>query len=356
MTVSFYYADRVCTLPGAVKEKLKEADAERCKVLLCLALHPEYQNDVQSHLEEAAAASGLTAEQIAGGIDYWVSQGILREDKTPHSRPEDTHAAQTKDAAKSAAPGGAERGKAAAAQKKKPHSELPGYADGEIAALMEEHVELRPLAEECQRLLGKILSSYELGILVGLYDALSLSPAYILSLAAYCQKRGKTSMRYIERTALGLIDEGIDTVEALEQRIAEWDRTHDLTYRVRRLFGLGERALTAKEKKYVETWANEWGIPFEMIEYAYELTVNYTSKASIPYAATIMKSWRDAGITTVEQARAAEEKFQQQSKNAAGSAAQSVPKKTPGKDKAPRRMGDFDVEEFLQLAMKRSFR
>ena len=82
--------------------------------------------------------------------------------------------------------------------------------------------DLYELQRECEKLLGKTLSTYEIGNLTSLCTGDGLSPQYILLLTAHlCESRSSVKISTITRTADGLLKKGIDTLEELERYIEE---------------------------------------------------------------------------------------------------------------------------------------
>ena len=84
-----------------------------------------------------------------------------------------------------------------------------------------------------------------------MYDHLGLGGEYIVTLFSYLSGKGKNSLRYIERTAVNLFDEGVDTVDALNAYIKRKDEFEDNVGKIRSLIGAGQRELTAKEEEEV---------------------------------------------------------------------------------------------------------
>ena len=107
-------------------------------------------------------------------------------------------------------------------------------------------------------------------------------------------------MRFIEKRAIDLYDKGIKTIGALEEYLGEEDKRYDMEHIVRKLFGLGERAFTAKEKTYIKDWTSKWHVSEEMIGRAYEETVSKTQTPTLAYCNAILKSWHEAGIVSGE--------------------------------------------------------
>ena len=107
-------------------------------------------------------------------------------------------------------------------------------------------------------------------------------------------------MQYIFKTAISLYEQGIDTYEKLERHLARKAEINSNIGKLRRLSGMGDRARTSKEKKTFDQWFGEWAFNFDVIELAYEKTVDATGKVSISYMNTILRRWYDSGFATVE--------------------------------------------------------
>lgn len=155
----------------------------------------------------------------------------------------------------------------------------------------------------------------------------------------------KLSVSYVEKAAYSLYNQGIRTYAQLQEYIKTTEEKNTLSYRLRRLFGTGDRAFTKKEKNFFEKWSGEWNMPFEMIEYSFEITVNNTGKPSLDYMSKIISDWHAEGIMTVE---AAEKKAEARK--------EAVRYKSITKNSAPEEKGSsFDTDEFFEKALKRSY-
>ena len=170
-------------------------------------------------------------------------------------------------------------------------------------------------------------------------DHLSLSGEYIMLLFAHAVKMGKKSVRYIEKLALSLVDRDITTYAELEEELARRELTESTLKEVRRLFGIGSRAFTAKEQQIVRNWCVTWNFGIDVITRAYEITANSTGDASFPYANAILSSWHDAGLCSAEEVDAYIE--QQNAKRVS--------------DKSADNSSSFDTDDFFEAALKRSY-
>lgn len=181
----------------------------------------------------------------------------------------------------------------------------PDYAPAELAEYMK-HQEVRRLFDSAAQKLGKLLSQQDMSLLFSFHDWLGLPMDVIELLLSYCVSNGHRGMRYIEKVALGWAEEGIDTAE----KAAEYIELRKTGFRaVLRAFGQGNRLPVPAEEGYMKKWLREYGLPLELVQTACERTVLQTGKPSFPYADSILRQWRDAGVKTAEDIAALDEAF-----------------------------------------------
>jgi DnaD/phage-associated family protein len=180
-----------------------------------------------------------------------------------------------------------------------------------------------------------MFNTAESEIIIGLLDYLALGPEYILFLCAYLGKKGRKSLRYIEKTAIALHDAGIVTYEQLELHLRKLDKADDAEKQLRDLFGIGQRALIKREREAFFRWISEWEMPVDVITRAYEITVNNTGDSSVPYTNAILEKWNAEGVKTTEQV----DEMEAARKNVLSVTAAS----------------SFETEDFFDLALKRSY-
>ena len=113
-----------------------------------------------------------------------------------------------------------------------------------------------------------------------------------------------------------------------------------MEYKLRMLFGLGERALTPKEKEYLSAWVIDWNFSYEIIEMAYNQMMAQIREPKFSYENGILKRWAEAGCRTKEDV----EKLLAGDKKAHESAKQKEKEKNIG----------FDLDEFFAAATFRS--
>ena len=206
-------------------------------------------------------------------------------------------------------------------------SERPEYAPAELAVYAKNQ-NVKKLFESAQKKLGKMLSHQDMSLLFSFHDWLGLPLDVIDLLLSYCTANGHKGMRYIEKVALSWAEEGIDTVEKAAEYI-EWRKTGFRS--ILQAFGQNRLPVPAEEE-YMKKWLKAYKLPMDLIKMACERTVLQTGKASFPYADSILRQWRDAGVqdaagvAELDQAFAAKKNRSQQAGQKPGQKEQPKPK------------------------------
>lgn len=286
-TIDFGPWGSIFAVPAAVADRhLKFCSEAQLKVLL-LALRQG-----QSPVDTAGIAGrlGLTEAEVDDCLQYWQEARLFTEGSAP--QPE------------KAGPAPAELPKKTVEEGVTTIRSRGHLSPGEVNALLREDKRFAGLAAELEKARGSVLSPSEREILAYLCGSLELTPEYLLVAAAYCRDRGKKKMSYLEKMVAGWLEEGIDTYEKAEVHIRRLTRQEDDEGRIRRLFGLPERALTAREKACINRWCGEYMTPDALIKLAYDRAVEATGKVSFAYIDKVLAAWTAKGITTVEAAEA----------------------------------------------------
>ena len=308
MELSLRYGSRVAAIPAdGMEEYLKSASRVDLAVLLSAAINPGLS------LAERSEALGIPQEEVSASIQYWEKKNVLSvkldAGETLPSRP-----------------------LVPEKPKKLQSADLPSYSTEETARILENSADISFLLDACQQILGKMFSTAEINILIVMADFLGLNGDYIMLLCQHCADNGKRTMRYVEKMALALVDQGVTHYKDLEVYFRDADSLKSTEGKVRSLFGLGSRSFTKKEKDFMKNWTS-WGYGPEIIEKAFEATVNGTGgKASIPYANSILQRWHEEGLDTLEAILAGGSRSQTQTADST-----------------------FDTDDFFAAALRRSY-
>lgn len=185
-------------------------------------------------------------------------------------------------------------------------SEAPVYTEADLTREYASNPEFPAMVGEVQRRMGRILSTEELKLLLGIYRYLGLPIEVISILIHYCMERSRAhsgrmpSMRSIEKEAYRWADLGIDTVEEAAVYMQNEMRRQTRVGRICEILQITGRRLTPGEEKFVFSWI-DWGFPDEVIRAAYEKTCMNTSGLKWPYLHAILKSWHEQGLSTLQQ-------------------------------------------------------
>ena len=318
MRVKFTYGDRVAVLPAALAAHIGRASKQDLQLLLELACDPRAQVALDGVLEDACARLHMTQAQGEASLAFWRGTGLLCVEESEQGSAPVAEAPQAQQALPRVI---ADKG-------------LPSYSTEELSGILARRTELSALIDDAQRVFGKIFNTGEVAILAGLADYLGLDAEYILLLLTHCRNMEKKSLRYVEKMAITLHDEGIADARDLEERLHRIEVMAKASGRIRAMFGITSRALTAKEKGLLEDWLCRMQFDEEVIRRAYETTVDAIGKASISYAGKILERWHADGLKTVQEVDAAMAEYRRQ-KAGDGSS--------------------FDVDDFFGAALERTY-
>ena len=311
------YGNKVAVIPNKALEIMPRASAVDIKVLLAVCA-----NDGKADEKKLAKLFLCGEDDIKAAISFWRGAGVIdAADATDGAELPAESAEIAQDAQGTAKP---------STKKLRAPEELPRYSTEELANVLESRQDAATLIDECQNIAGKVFNVKEINVLVGLIDYLGLEPDYVMMLLTYCVAGGKKSLHYVEKTAFGLYDAGITTSDQLAEELRRREAAQEAEGKIRSLFGVGERAFTIKEKKFISSWINELGYSIEIIGKAYEVTADATGKGSFPYANSVLERWNAAGLRTLEEIEASYSKGEMPTQ------------------------GSFDTDSFFDAAVKRS--
>lgn len=307
MKIDLLFGAGVLTLPAAVLEKLPRAKESELKVLLLLGDPLLRQN---TDPETIAARTGLSAEQVLLAIEFWRGSGLLSYSGAQESASTAASTSASVAPVANATPvtPAPESNRGANITIVRSDDGMPHYTAEEIQRIFDENRQLSGMIDECQNIFGKLFNPTEINKLMALNEYFRLDCEYILLLCYYCKKIGKTSIPYLDKLARSLYGEGIDTVDALGDRLGEMEAAADLGNYYRNLLGAGKRAFTEKESRFLAQWV-KWNISPDVLRLAYEVTVDCTGAPSMPYTNKVLSNWKEAGYTTAEQVKSAMEDY-----------------------------------------------
>lgn len=329
MKYQLQYGVGVINLPRAILDRLRDMNSDFLKILVCIAA------DKPSSTEKLATQTGCDALTIEKALAYFEGAGILQITDSGHKKAAKEPAPASNTAQEPSVPSPVTMDSAEAVAPQP--VTLPRYSTEELVALLEKRRELAALVDECSRIFGKVFSTHETSILLGIVDYLGVDSEYLLLLLSYCVSVGKKSIRYAEKLAFSLYDDGVTTLPALQECLKKKQQMNEVEGKIRTLFGMSSRALTTKERKHIDTWLFTYHYGMDVITRAYEITVDAIGKSSIPYTNSILERWAASNLHTLAEINAAEQSRE----------AEAQSPSEPG--------NSFDTNAFFDAALKRSF-
>ncbi len=311
MNIKINYGTGVATLPTSALAFLDRATKADIKVLLCLCAEPVLliEEDRDCCLNRICERTGYTNSQIETSLAFWRGTGVLETDDIRVAVPENleqipavngTHTENSVTSDDTAARVSVTRAKS------RPLDEIPNYTADDLEHFFKGNAEAASYLNECQNTWGSMFSPRDNNLIIALVREWGLSWDYVTALLASASKyfaerenQGK-SLNYVYRTAVNYHKEGITTLEALQQKFVEQDKMAGFEQRIRAMFGMGARNLTPKEKKYFSTWLYEYKYDIQIVEYAYNITVDTKGTPNINYTNGVLKNWYEDGLTTFE--------------------------------------------------------
>lgn len=236
-------------------------------------------------IDEIVAKLHMRREVVEAAIDFWITADVLGGTVDGYSFEEDGNGAS---------------GRRNAAAAKNRYRTKPSYNSAEIDAAISMNKDLDYLFKRAEKILDRLLSPSDYEMIYSFVDWLGLPVEVVIMLLNFVAAQGKTNKRYIETVAIDWADKGITTYESAEEYIKELELKLSNEGKIRGILGIYDRALTQTEKKYINMWTFEKNIPTDLIEEAYDRTVEATGKLSWAYMNKIVTSWYDEGLRTRE--------------------------------------------------------
>lgn len=305
MKISIKYMGSIINLPSGVIDLASKASENELKVILVLTAYSSYFSDFEKAIPTLCKQLDLSANEVTSALCFWAKNGILELDGVEIA-PETVSSITEND------------------------NSVPSYTGAQINALINANPSFKMLADCAQNVLGKDFTPTDFNSLLHIKNYYKFSDEYILMLLAYCVENNTPNWAYVRKTTKILYDEGIDTYEKLEEHFAARRNKRSLEYKVRKLFGIGGREFTAREKGVFDAWVNA-KLSYELIKMAYEISVDNGKGANWNYTNKILENWLASGVKTVEDAQ-----------------------KIVESRKSKLSTSSFDTDDFFEAALKRS--
>jgi len=174
-----------------------------------------------------------------------------------------------------------------------------------------------------QKLLGRVLTGSDVNTIMFMKDSLGFPEDLVEYVFEYCADKHKTSIRYIEKTAIAWAQQGIRDVNGARLINSIYSEN---CYPVMKAFGLTGRNPAADECRYIDTWVLSYGFSMDMILEACNRTISAIHQPSFEYADSILRRWKSAGISTLDQVKEADKEFSSRNSSKRGTVSAKIKK------------------------------
>lgn len=165
------------------------------------------------------------------------------------------------------------------------------------------------------------LSSTDTNMVLYWLDELHFSTDLVEYLVEYCITKGHSSLRYMNKVALGWADAGIKTVDQAKDDAAAHSQIY---YSVMKALGITGRNLVDSEVSLINKWVGEYGFDIELVKAACSKTISAIQKPSFEYIDSILANWRKKDVHTLKDVEVLDANFAKANKASATGSSQGT--------------------------------
>lgn len=344
---------------------MADANGEFVKVYLFLLCCMESSGTSDCSISAIADHFNYTEKDILRALKYWEKVGVLSIELNEKNQltgvcfkdltgnvsrtPSDTLSLKTEPKTVSVqahAPAASTTDAKALSTKKASStasSKKKEYTKDEVKAFIDNN-EISELLFIIETYLKKPLTSTEMNTIFFWYDSLKFSTELIEYLVEYCITNGHSSLRYMDKVALGWVENGIDSIETAKEHVSIRSKAY---YSIMKAFGISGRNLADSEIAFVNKWTKEFAFDIEIIQEACKRTISATQKPSFEYTDTILTNWHNQNVHTMKDIAALDEAFNKSKRTTAPT--QTATTKRNKFNNFEQRVYDFDKLEKMLL-------
>ena len=185
------------------------------------------------------------------------------------------------------------------------------------------------------------LSSSDINTILYWYDTLEFSTDLIEYLVEYCISKGHSSIRYMDKVAIGWKESNITNIIQAKENAAIHSQVY---YGVIKALGITGRNLVESEQQFLRKWTDEYHFDLEIIQEACGRTITTIHQPSFEYTDSILSSWLQKNVHTLSDIKALDEAFEKKKKETASSS-QPQPQQTQAATKR-NKFANFNQREY----------
>lgn len=333
MKLEINYNGGVLSLPADVLNDIESIGENEIKVLLFLC--SPLCDKVNFNINVGCAKLGISPSDFENAVSFWRGAGIVKlSGKGAKAAKNGNKNIQTEVNSENNNKKSEETQKNTAKVTVVSNSP-PQYTGKELDELVSSNKEIDSMRRELEgeKMLNRPLKAAELNMVVAMFNYFGFDEAYILLLFANSMDKANP-IKYAYTIAVSNFEKNINTYEQLLEELERIEKRNSFEQKMKKLFGIDSRTLTTKEKKFFEEWQK---YDYQLVCHAYEITVDSTGKAAMPYMNRVLVSFEEAGIKTVEEAMENSKQFKE------------------NKTREDEKNKGFDTDEFFNIALQSSY-
>jgi len=314
-------------IPENISEILNNSDEQDLKILTLLLMAANENGEVDDSLE-LETMLGVSKAEFEASLKFWRGAGVVGAVRSQKKKCDNVQNTATPRVETAHRDGVVESGG------------VDAYNSTELVTLLESRAVSACFIDEAQQVFGKTFSPLDISVVVGLVDQYGFEEDAVLELLAYVKRLDKKGVKYVEKVAIGFYDDGVTTSADVSEKIALIERSKEVIYRIKQIFGFGARSLTKSEQTVFEKWIQTYGYGVDIIKFAYDIMIDAIQRPVPKYADKIIEKWHCEGLRTLEEI----ESYEKNKKDSAQSGDKNDPQKS------------YEVDDFFAAAMNRSFK
>lgn len=315
-----------------IQNHMPSANGNFVKIYLYLVMLCQHADTAgNSSIDALADCFECTESDILRALRYWQKEGLLSLEETADGKlcgigllpfPEDS--TDTKEASSSPAPSAVspEETPASAAEEtfcaSQPvnlpqEPQIRHYTLDEIAEF-QKNPDIQEMLFVVETYIRHPFSENDINTILFWHEDLHFSAELIVYLVEYCVSKGHTNLRYLNKVALAWHEKKITSVEQAKSEAAVRSKAY---YAVMKAFGITGRNLIDSETAMIRKWTKEYAFDLSLIQEACARTISSTGQSSFSYADSILTSWYNDKVHSLEDVKRLDATHQQKKKERA---------------------------------------
>ena len=264
-----------------INEYMTQAPGDYVKVYLFALMYADF--DMQMTNETIAKHLGMDDEDVLKAWTYWEKMGVV---KKHYEKPGDKFRYRVEFL----------NLKQLVYGKKPKNLKNDAKVPDRLKELMDNDT-IKDMYSEIERISGRLFEGKEPAEILSWINDFNATPEMIVYAYSYCvKKKNHSNHKYVAAIVKEWVNQGLKTIDQIEDYLEETDNRHYLYKRVLRALGFLRNA-TEEEKRIMDTWFDQMGFGIDKVLDACKKTTGI-SNPNINYINSVLKAWNNGGEKT----------------------------------------------------------